>query len=87
MPCESALVEACETRPPPRCERQKVNFAVAAYPTQTFTGTVAAVEPAGTTTSNVVSYTVLISVDPTTVQLLPDMTATVTIITQVAAVS
>src|SRR5260370_25922819 len=27
MPCESALAEACETRPPPRFERQKVNFA------------------------------------------------------------
>ena len=27
MPCESALAETCEIRPPPRCERQKVNFA------------------------------------------------------------
>ena len=27
MPCERALAEACETRPPPRCERQKLNFA------------------------------------------------------------
>ena len=55
-----------------------------AYPNQVFTGTVATIEPAGTTTSNVVTYTVLISVDPTDVQLLPDMTATVTIITQQA---
>jgi hypothetical protein len=27
MPCESDLAEACETRPPPPCERRKVNFA------------------------------------------------------------
>jgi HlyD family secretion protein len=63
---------------------QKVNFTVTAYPNRTFSGTVAAIEPAGTTTSNVVTYTVLISVDPTDVQLLPDMTATVGIITQQA---
>ena len=55
-----------------------------AYPNATFTGTVAAIEPAGTTTSNVVTYTVLISVDPTDVQLLPGMTATVTIVTAAA---
>jgi multidrug efflux pump subunit AcrA (membrane-fusion protein) len=63
---------------------QKVNFTVTGYPNRTFSGTVAAIEPAGTTTSNVVTYTVLISVDPTDVQLLPDMTATVGIITQQA---
>ena len=44
----------------------------------------AAIEPAGTTTSNVVTYTVLIAPDKTDVQLLPDMTATVTVITQQA---
>src|SRR5262249_27780663 len=48
----------------------------------TFTGTVAAIEPSGTTTSNVVTYNVLISVDPTDVQLLPSMTATVSVITE-----
>ena len=63
---------------------QKATFTVTAYPNQVFTGTVATIEPAGTTTSNVVTYTALISVDPTAVQLLPDMTATVTIITQQA---
>jgi HlyD family secretion protein len=63
---------------------QKVNFNVTAFPSRTFTGTVAAIEPAGTTTSNVVSYTVRITVDPTDVQLLPGMTATVTIVTQAA---
>jgi len=61
-----------------------VNFTVTAFPGRTFTGTVAAVEPAGTTTSNVVTYVVRISVDPTDVQLLPSMTAIVTIITQSA---
>jgi HlyD family secretion protein len=43
---------------------------------------VAAIVPQGTTTSNVVTYSVLITVDPTDVQLLPSMTATVTIITE-----
>jgi multidrug efflux pump subunit AcrA (membrane-fusion protein) len=63
---------------------QKVNFSVTAYPGHTFTGTVTAIVPAGTTTSNVVTFTVLISVDQTDVQLLPSMTATVTIVTQEA---
>ena len=61
---------------------QKVNFTVTAYPNRTFTGTVAAVEPAGTTTSNVVTYDVLISVDKSDVTLLPSMTATVSIVTE-----
>src|SRR6185437_9090282 len=54
---------------------QKVTFTVTAFPGQTFTGTVTTIVPAGTTTSNVVTYSVLISVDPTNVQLLPGMTA------------
>jgi multidrug efflux pump subunit AcrA (membrane-fusion protein) len=45
---------------------------------------VATIEPSGTTTSNVVTYSVLIAVDPTDVQLLPTMTATVNIVTQSA---
>jgi HlyD family secretion protein len=61
-----------------------VNFSVTAFPGRTFTGSVAAVEPAGATTSNVVTYVVRIAVDPTDVQLLPSMTATVTIVTQSA---
>ena len=63
---------------------QKVTFTVTAYPSRTFTGTVATVQPAGTTSSNVVTYTVMISVDPTDAQLLPGMTATVTIVTSSA---
>jgi multidrug efflux pump subunit AcrA (membrane-fusion protein) len=63
---------------------EKVNFTLTAYPNQTFTGTVATVEPAGTTASNVVTYTVLVNVDSTNAQLLPGMTATVTIVTDSA---
>jgi HlyD family secretion protein len=60
---------------------EHVDFTVPAFPNRSFTGTVATVEPAGTTTSNVVTFTVLINVDPTDVQLLPDMTANVSITT------
>jgi HlyD family secretion protein len=63
---------------------QKATFTVSAYPARTFNGTVATIEPAGTTTSNVVTYTVSIAVDPSDVHLLPGMTATVTIVTQEA---
>ena len=63
---------------------QKVNFTLTAYPNRTFTGIVAAIVPAGTTSSNVVTYTVLVTVDPTDVQMLPSMTATLTIVTQSA---
>ena len=61
---------------------QLVNFTVTAFPAHTFSGTVASIQPGGTTTSNVVTYNVLCNVDPTDVQLLPSMTATVTITTE-----
>ncbi len=61
---------------------QPSTFTVTAYPDGTFTGTVATIEPTGQTTPNVVTYNMLINVDPTDVQFLPTMTATVTIITQ-----
>jgi HlyD family secretion protein len=60
---------------------QKVTLTVSAFPNKTFTGRVARVEPIGVTTSNVVNYNVISTVDPTDVALLPNMTATVTIIT------
>jgi multidrug efflux pump subunit AcrA (membrane-fusion protein) len=63
---------------------QNVNFTLTAYPNQTFTGTVATIEPSGQTSSNVVTYNVLINANPSNAQLLPSMTATVTIITQEA---
>src|SRR5204862_8341413 len=63
---------------------QKATFTLTAFPNRTFSGTVATIQPAGTTTSNVVTYQVLIAVDKTDVTLLPSMTATVTIVTQEA---
>ncbi|MBV8719339.1 MAG: HlyD family efflux transporter periplasmic adaptor subunit, partial [Chloroflexi bacterium] len=61
---------------------QNVVFTVTAFPGRTFTGKVSAIEPSGQTSSNVVTYNVLCTVDPVPagVQLLPSMTATVTII-------
>lgn len=61
---------------------QPVSFTLTAFPGRTFTGSVAAVQPGGVTTSNVVTYNVLCNVDPADVQLLPSMTATVTITTE-----
>jgi multidrug efflux pump subunit AcrA (membrane-fusion protein) len=60
---------------------QKATFTVSAFPGRTFTGAVARIEPIGTTSSNVVNYNVVATVDPTDVTLLPAMTATVRIIT------
>jgi len=64
---------------------QKASFTLSAFPGRTFTGTVASIQPSGTTTSNVVTYNVLVSVDPSSISdvtLLPSMTATVSIVTQ-----
>lgn len=61
---------------------QTVNFTVSAFPGRTFTGKVARIDPFGTTTSNVVNYNVVSVVDKPDVELLPSMTATVTIITE-----
>ncbi len=61
-----------------------VQFSVSAYPDQTFTGKVTAISPLGQTISNVVSYPVYINVDTSslgTFNLLPGMTASVTIVT------
>ncbi|HZO75631.1 MAG TPA: HlyD family efflux transporter periplasmic adaptor subunit [Ktedonobacteraceae bacterium] len=61
-----------------------VQFSVSAYPDQTFTGKVTAISPLGQTVSNVVSYPVYINVDTSslgTFNLLPGMTASVTIVT------
>ncbi len=58
---------------------QPVTFTVDAFPGQSFKGTVAAVQPLGSATQNVVSYPVLISIEPTEARLLPGMTANVTI--------
>src|SRR5256885_2223005 len=59
-------------------------FTVAAYPTQTFRATVTTIDMIGQSTSNVVSYTVQLTVDQQSLNgkhLYPGMTATVNITT------
>jgi HlyD family secretion protein len=56
---------------------QDVSFTVQAYPDQTFHGSVKQVRLQSTTTSNVVTYTVVVSVENPGGKLLPGMTATV----------
>jgi multidrug efflux pump subunit AcrA (membrane-fusion protein) len=63
---------------------QSSQFTVSAYPTQTFRATVSAINTIGQTSSNVVSYTVLLTVDQQSLNgthLYPGMTATVNITT------
>jgi HlyD family secretion protein len=62
--------------------RNPITFTVSAYPGTTFTGSVLSVQPLPNASQNVVTYTVLCSVDPTAVPLLPGMTASVTLVTQ-----
>jgi HlyD family secretion protein len=59
-----------------------ITFTVSAYPGTTFTGKVLSVQPVGTQSSNVVTYTVLCSVDQTDIPILPGMIASVTLVTQ-----
>jgi HlyD family secretion protein len=58
-----------------------VTFTVDAFPDQVFAGRVEQVRIAGTTTNNVVTYTVVVRADNPRQRLLPGMTATVRIIT------
>lgn len=60
---------------------QTVRFTVDAYPGQAFDGKVAVVQPLGASSNNVVTYTATVDVDPAPVQLLPGMTANITILT------
>ena len=57
----------------------QVNFTVLAYPTRTFTGTVAQVRKNATTVQNVVTYTTVVDVNNRDGALLPGMTANATI--------
>jgi HlyD family secretion protein len=59
-----------------------VTFDVAAFPNKTFTGKVIAIQPVGTTSSNVVNYNVTSTIQSTdkSSQLYPGMTATVSIV-------
>jgi HlyD family secretion protein len=58
-----------------------VTFTVDAFPDRVFSGKVAQVRIAGTTTNNVVTYTVVVRAENPQQKLLPGMTATVRIIT------
>ena len=61
---------------------QKVSFTVDAFQGETFNGSVQEVRLNPTTTSNVVTYTVVITAENPEQKLLPGMTATCTIVTQ-----
>ena len=61
---------------------QRVTFSVDAFQNEMFNGTVQEVRLNPTTTSNVVTYTVVISAENPEQKLLPGMTATCTIVTQ-----
>jgi len=60
---------------------QPVTFTVDAFPDTVFTGMVEQVRIAGTTTNNVVTYTVVVRAKNPQQKLLPGMTATVRIVT------
>ena len=62
-------------------EGQKVEFEVDAYPDEVFTGTVTQVRLEATTTSNVVTYEVVIDAPNPDLKLKPGLTATVNIYT------
>ncbi len=61
---------------------QRVSFTVDAFQNDTFHGTVQEVRLNPTTTSNVVTYTVVITAENPDQKLFPGMTATCTIVTQ-----
>lgn len=63
-------------------EGQRVNFTVDAFPDDTFEGKVTQVRQEATTTSNVVTYEVVISAPNQDLKLMPGLTANVTIYTQ-----
>ncbi len=61
---------------------QRVTFTVDAYMDEVFTGTVNQIRMKPTTTSNVVTYTVIIEAPNPDQKLFPGMTASVTIVTE-----
>ena len=61
---------------------QRVTFTVDAYPDDVFNGTVNQIRMKPTTTSNVVTYTVIIAAPNPDLKLFPGMTASVTIVTE-----
>lgn len=61
---------------------QRVSFTVDAFPQETFNGMVKQVRLGATTTSNVVTYTVIVTADNPEQKLKPGLTATITIYTK-----
>lgn len=61
---------------------QNVTFTVDAYPDEMFNGTVSQIRMQPTTTSNVVTYVVIIAAPNDELKLFPGMTASVTIVTE-----
>ena len=61
---------------------QRVTFTVDAYPDDVFNGTVNQIRMKPTTTSNVVTYTVIIAAPNPDLKLFPGMIASVTIVTE-----
>lgn len=61
---------------------QSATFTVAAFPNRTYRGTVKQVRLNATSTSNVVTYDVVVGVDNADLSLLPGMTANVTVLIQ-----
>lgn len=59
---------------------QRVNFTVDAYPNDTFPGNVTQIRLEPTTTSNVVTYTVIIEAPNNDLKLMPGLTASIEII-------
>jgi len=59
---------------------QRVNFTVDAYPSDTFPGNVTQIRLEPTTTSNVVTYTVIIEAPNNDMKLMPGLTASIEII-------
>lgn len=78
MQIEASVVEADIAKVK---EGQNVRFTVDSYSDDYFYGTVTQVRDEATTTSNVVTYTVVIGIDNTDMKLKPGMTANVEIIT------
>ncbi|MDR3639737.1 MAG: efflux RND transporter periplasmic adaptor subunit [Humidesulfovibrio sp.] len=61
-------------------EGGNASFSVDAFPEETFPGVVTQVRNAATTTSNVVTYSVILAVDNSALKLRPGMTANVTFV-------
>jgi len=62
---------------------QEVTFTVASYPSETLRGRVKEIRLAATTVQNVVTYTVVVNTSNASGRLLPGMTATLRIITDI----